>query len=311
MKWSGSQRPANPTRTLAVIVAAGLTIFAIAGCHHKSVEDSLAAGDLAMHNTKLADAERDYMQAAAMAPMDPRPHLALGNLYVFEQKPAEAETEYEKALELAPRNAMAHTALGNVFASQSRFDLAEEQYRAAVAIDGVNPSYRIDLARLLHRRGKLGEAESQLRTAIGLNSKSARAHLELGQVLSAEPDRGTEAEAEFAQARTLDPSLFPATTPPGAAATSTAGATGSPAPEAGAAPPTPEAAAPPVKVRELRRKFLLTHDSAVYQTPQTSSTVVAQVHRGKYVNVTGIAGKWLRIRLKSGVVGYIPVKAAE
>jgi tetratricopeptide (TPR) repeat protein len=314
MKWTGNQRPATPKLTIAAAISAGaLAIFALAGCQHKSVDDNLAAGDLAMQNTKLADAESDYQQAVSAAPEDPRPHVALGNLYVFEQKPSQAEAEYMKVLEFDPHNGAAHTALGNVFSGQSQPGLAEEQYRAAVAIDSVNPAYRINLATLLLKQGKLGEAEAHLRTAIGLEGKNARAHLALAKVLSAEPDRGAEAEAEFARVRTLDPSLLPGAAP----APSPGPSAGSPPPSGppmttSAPPPAPApASAPPGKIHELNRKFLLTHDSPVYETPQESANVVAQVHRGKYVKVTGIAGKWLRIEMKNGTVGFVPVTAAE
>jgi tetratricopeptide (TPR) repeat protein len=320
MKWTANQRPATPILTItAMIAAAALTIFTLAGCQHKSVDDTLAAGDLAMQNTKLADAEGDYRQAVSMAPGDPRPHAALGNLYVFEQKPGQAATEYTRALAIDPRNAATHTALGRVYESQSQSGQAEEQFRAAVAIDPVNPAYRVSLATLLQREGKLGEAEAHLRTAIGLDDKNAHAHLALANVLSAEPDRGAEAEAELARVRELDPSLIsgappaPPPTPPAATAepppeepTSPPMTTSAPPP-----PPAPERAEQPLKVRPFDKKFLLTHDSPVYQTPQESANVVAQVHRGKYVKVTGIAGNWLRIQLRTGIIGFIPVTAAE
>ena len=206
MKWTGTAHA--PARALTLIAAA-LMLFAIPGCGHKSVDDSLAAGDLAMQNTKLADAESDYREAAATAPNDPRPHVALGNLYVFEQKPAQAEAEYMKALDFDKRNAPTHTALGNIFVGQSQPGLAEEQYRAAVAIDPTNPTYRINIGILLQKIGRTGEAEAQLRTAVGLDPKNAHAHLALAKVISGEPDRQAEAEAEFAQVRTLDPTLMP------------------------------------------------------------------------------------------------------
>ncbi len=309
MKWTAKQRPATPKLSLAAAITAGaLVIFTLAGCTHKSVDDTLAAGDLAMQNTKLADAESDYQQAAAMAPNDPRPHVALGNLYIFEQKPAQAETEYLKVLDLDPHNGPAHAALGNVYESQSAGGLAEEQFRAAVAIDPLNPAYRINLATLLQKQGKLGEAEAHLRTAIGLDGKNARAHLALAKVLSAEPDRGAEADAEFARVRALDPSLLPSAAP--ATPSPAAAAPPEAPPMTAPAPPPPEAGALP-KIRDVNRKFLLTHNSPVYETPQETANVVAQVHRGKYVRVTGISGTWLRIQLKSGTVGFIPVTAAE
>jgi len=308
MKWTAKQRPVTPILSIAAaLTAAALTIFMLAGCAHKSVDDTLAAGDLAMQNTKLADAESDYQQAASMAPTDPRPHIALGNLYVFEQKPAQAETEYLKVLDLDPHNGAAHTALGNVYDSQSATGLAEEQFRAAVAIDSVSPAYRINLAALLQKEGKLGEAEAHLRTAIGLAGKNARAHLALAKVLSAETDRGAEAAAEFARVRALDPSLLPGAAP----AAPAPAAAGSPGASPMTTPAPPAAAGAPPRMRDINRKFLLTHDSPVYETPQDSANVVAQVHRGKYVRVTGISGTWLRIQLKNGTVGFISVTAAE
>lgn len=308
MKWTGNQRPA-PSKLTIAITAAAFATFGMAGCSHKSVEDDLAAGDAAMQHTKLADAESDYQHAVSLAPNDPRPHLALGNLYVFEQKPSQAEAEYTRALELDPHHGPAHTALGNVFAGQSKPGLAEEQYRAAVAIESVNPNYRINLATFLLKQGKLGEAEAHLRTAIGLDGKNARAHLALAQVLSAEPDRGPEAEAEFARVRALDPSLLPGAPPEPPTGAPPPAVLPPPGPPMTTSAPAPETA--PGKLRELNRKFLLTHDSPVYQSPRETANVVAQVHRGRYVRVTGITGKWLRIQMKNGIVGFVPVTAAE
>lgn len=306
MKWTGNERAFARTLTIAAAITAGaLMLLTVAGCQHKSVDDSLTAGDLAMQNTKLADAESDYREAASIAPDDSRPHVALGNLYVFEQKPSQAEAEYLKALEFDKRNAPTHTALGNIFAAQSQPGLAEEHYRAAVAIDPANAAYRINLGVLLQKQGKTGEAEAQLRTAIGLEPKNAHAHLALANVLSGEPDRSAEAESEFAQVRTLDPSLMPVAPP-----APVAGALPTGPSEATSAPPPPPAGAMP-KLRELNRKFRLTHDSPVYETPQESANVVAQVHRRKFVHVTGIAGNWFRIQMKNGAVGFIPVTAAE
>jgi Flp pilus assembly protein TadD len=312
MKWTGTTRVLARTLTL---VAGALMLFAIPGCGHKSVDDSLAAGDLAMQNTKLADAESDYRQAAATAPDDPRPHVALGNLYVFEQKPAQAEAEYMKALEFDKHNAPTHTALGNIFVGQSQLGLAEEQYRAAVAIDPTNPTYRINIGILLQKLGRTGEAEAQLRTAVGLDPKNAHAHLALAKVISGEPDRQAEAEAEFAQVRTLDPTLMPAAPSapaPEAGASPAApssGATAPPPSEATSAPPP--SAAPMPRIRALDRKFLLTRDSPVYEAPQETATIVARVHRRKFVHVTGITGNWFRIQMKNGTVGFIPLTTAE
>jgi tetratricopeptide (TPR) repeat protein len=314
MKWTGNERPVIPTMTIiAAFMASALTLFAVSGCGHKSIEDSLAAGDLAMQNSKLADAESDYQEAAASAPNDPRPHIALGNLYIFEQKPAQAQTEYLKAIDLDKTDASAHSALGSAFELESEPGLAENQYRAAVALAPGNVAYRLNLGTLLQKLGKMGPAEVELRTAVGLEPKNAHAHLALAKLFSAEPDRSADAESEFAQVRILDPSLMPGAPPPPSATEATPEAapsssietTTEPAPT----PAAPAAAIPPI--RPLDRKFLLTHDSPVYETPQETANVVAQVHQRRFVHVTGIAGNWLRIKMKNGTVGFIPVTAAE
>jgi Flp pilus assembly protein TadD len=311
MKWTGNERVLTRTLTIVAAVAtAALTLLILASCGHKSLEDSLAAGDQAMQNNKLADAENNYRDAVAAAPNDPRPHIALGNLYVFEQRPVQAQAEYIKAIELDGADASVHTALGSVFDMQSEPGLAEDQYRAAVALAPANAAYRTNLGMLLQKQGKIGAAEAEFRTAVGLEPKNAHAHLALAKVLSGEPDRATEAESEFAQVRILDPTLMTGALQP---APTAAEASPEASSEAGALPsPTlaaPAAATPPV--RPLDRKFLLAHDSPVYETPQETANVVAQVHRRKFVHVTGIAGSWLRIQMKNGTVGFIPAAAAE
>ena len=76
------------------------------------------------------------------------------------------------------------------------------------------------------------------------------------------------------------------------------------------ATPTP-VATPAPKIKPLNKVFLLTHDSPLYQNPDASSAVLAHVRRRKYVNVIGIEGAWLQVKLKDGTVGLVPVSAAE
>ena len=293
---------------IATALAAGAIFAMVAGCSHKSVDSDLEAGDQAMQNTKLADAETSYQAAAAEAPNDPRPHVALGNLYIFEQKPGPAGLEYMKVLELDPRNAPAHAALGNIYNMQSQPGMAEAQYRAAVVLDPTKTAYRLSLGTILDKVGRHAEAEAEFRTAIGLEPKNAHAHLALANLLNEEPSRQSEAQDEFAQVKSLDPTLLaaaPSATPAGAPA----------APPAAGGPPAVASTAPaaPLKVRDINppRRFELTHDSPVYAAADDGSSVVGQVHRGKFVHITGIGGKWFRVRLRNGTEGFIPVAAAE
>jgi tetratricopeptide (TPR) repeat protein len=275
----------------------------ITGCHPKTAEDDMAAGDRAVQAGKLPEAEADYQSAVSAAPSNPRPHVALGKVYVLEQKNDPAELEFMKALDLDPRNPEAHAALGGIYAAQSRPELAEAQYRAAVAIVPTNTDYRLALGSVLQKEGKLGQAESEFLTAIGLEPKNAHTHLALADLLNAEPGHGTEAQAEYAEVRSLDPSLVPApeATPAIAAATPSPSMPTAPAPVANPAP----------KLRTVNRKFLLTHDSPVHQSADASSPTVAQVHRRRYVHVIGIEGNWLQIKMRNGTIGFIPISAAE
>ncbi|MGH7917151.1 MAG: SH3 domain-containing protein [Candidatus Binataceae bacterium] len=69
------------------------------------------------------------------------------------------------------------------------------------------------------------------------------------------------------------------------------------------------AAAPSVK--PIKKRFLLSKPTAIYSAPDSSSAVLEHVHAGIRVNVTGITGNWLRLKLRTGKTGYIPTKAAE
>jgi Tfp pilus assembly protein PilF len=272
----------------------------IGGCSRRTASDYLAAGEEAMHNTRLAEAEGDYQQAIKMAPSDPRPHLALGNLYIFEHKPAQAQSELIKALELGPRNANTHELLARAYTAQSELGLAEAQGRAAVALEPAKAEYRLSLGATLQSEQKSAAAEAEYRTAVGLEPRNAHAHLALATILSSESNREHEAEAEYAQVKALDPNLSPTTI-----------SLASPSrpvirPAATAGPAEQETA-----IRDTNKRFLLTRDSPVYESMTQGARIVAQVHRRRYVHVTGLGGQWLRIQLRNGTVGFVPAGAAE
>jgi tetratricopeptide (TPR) repeat protein len=294
--WAGAGRDYSRALYLFPLVLAALSIV---GCHRRGASDYLAAGDEAMRNTRLSEAERDYEQAATLDPKNARTHLALGSLYIFEHKPAQAQTELIKALELEPGNAEAHAMLAGVYSTQSQLGLAEAQGRAAVALDPAKAEYRMSLGTTLQTEQKLSGAEAEYRTAVGLEPRNPRSHLALATLLNSEPNRQSEAQAEYAEVKALDPNLLP----------STAATPAAPTANTATASPAPMAPAPPLT--QTNKRFLLTHDSAVYETMSVSSRVVAQVHRRRYVHVTGLGGQWLRVQLRNGTIGFIPVTAAE
>ena len=304
-------KPGGPgfRRGRVLALAAALGVGLVAGCHGKTVNDYLSDGDAAMQKTELPQAEQSYQAAAKAAPGDPRVHVALGNLYVFEQKPMLAQAEFMRVLEIEPNNPAAHSALGGIYESESQMGAAQEQFLAAVALKPADPAYRLQLGTLLTKINRGGWAEIELRTAIGLQPKNAQAHLALANLLNMTPNGKAEADAEYAEVRALDPHLMTAPAP--AAAIPVAPETAPGAETSAVAPPAAGSTAGQHKLKPINRKFKLTHDSAVYQTADSSTSVVGHVHRGHFVHVTGIQGDWLQIRLRNGTVGFIPVAAAE
>jgi len=57
--------------------------------------------------------------------------------------------------------------------------------------------------------------------------------------------------------------------------------------------------------------FTLTHDAPVLDVPNRWGKKVSQVHQGHAVHVVGVALNYIKIRMHSGMEGYIPSSALE
>ena len=200
-----------------------------------------------------------------------------------------------KVLDLDPRTPRPTSRWEAPTATRANSDWLRRSCARPSRLDPARSNYHSALGALLVSEQKPAEAETELRTAIGLDPKNAQAHFQLAELLAAEPNRQAEANTEYEQARALDPKLVPPATP-------------TPTETAAAAGPTP---APSPKLTPLNKVYLLTRDSPVYQNPDATSAVVAHVRRKKYVNVIGIEGAWLQVKMKDGTVGFVPVSAAE
>ena len=145
---------------------------------------------------------------------------------------------------------------------------------------------------------QIDEAIGDYQKAIGLDPNLAAPHAALARLYN------LRASEELARAAAINPAFgspTPALTPAPALAAPVPAVTPTPEPRVQAAP----------KIKTVNKRLLLTHDSSVHNSPDDSSSVVAQVHRHKYVHVIGITGDWLQVKLKTGVVGFIPISAAE
>jgi hypothetical protein len=64
-------------------------------------------------------------------------------------------------------------------------------------------------------------------------------------------------------------------------------------------------------VKPTDKYFKLTADAAVLSNPHQSSVKIAEVHQGHEVHVVGVALDYMKIKMKNGREGYIPVHALE
>jgi hypothetical protein len=65
------------------------------------------------------------------------------------------------------------------------------------------------------------------------------------------------------------------------------------------------------EVEPAHARIKLKEDAWVFTRPTKSSKHVERVHAGKYIEVTGTTRYYLRVKLKSGQEGYLPISAVE
>jgi hypothetical protein len=64
-------------------------------------------------------------------------------------------------------------------------------------------------------------------------------------------------------------------------------------------------------VKPADKVFMLTHDAGVLDKPNRWGKKLAEVHQGHNVHVVGLSLNYMRIRMKSGLEGYVPMTALE
>ena len=64
-------------------------------------------------------------------------------------------------------------------------------------------------------------------------------------------------------------------------------------------------------VNPADKVFILTSDSAVLNAPNHLGKKIAEVHHGHNVHVVGVALSYMKIRMKDGTEGFIPVSSLE
>jgi hypothetical protein len=64
-------------------------------------------------------------------------------------------------------------------------------------------------------------------------------------------------------------------------------------------------------VKPIEKQFILTANSPVYSEPNRWAKHVAQVHKGHNVHVVGITPNYIKVKMKRGLEGFVPIAAVE
>jgi len=64
-------------------------------------------------------------------------------------------------------------------------------------------------------------------------------------------------------------------------------------------------------VKPMDKQFILTADSPVYAEPNRWAKRLAEVHKGHNVHIVGMSLNYIKIKMKSGTEGFVPIAAVE
>ncbi|MEP6900570.1 MAG: tetratricopeptide repeat protein [Actinomycetota bacterium] len=164
-----------------------------------------------------AEAEREYKQAIALNPKEPKANFYLGFVILQNggsERLAEAGKAFEQEIALNPQDSYSYFFLGVVASSLSDHQKAVQALQKAILL---NPKMGQSYLFLGQSQAELGDnlnAEKNLRRAIGLTSDAAkedfqvrRAHFLLGRLLI-KSGRKEEGEKELAKAREIQGQMF-------------------------------------------------------------------------------------------------------
>ena len=122
----------------------------------------LDRGIALLYLQRLPEASEALLQAAKLAPNDPRVWYVLGLLYRSDNQPQRAMEMFTKVLALDPANADSHYFLGTFKLDLRDLTGAVAEFQAALKLDPLHASAQFGYARALQRQGKVEEARAAL-----------------------------------------------------------------------------------------------------------------------------------------------------
>ena len=181
-----------------------------------------------LHKKEYDQAIASFREALQIQPEYPDALDNLGKVLDATGKHAEAMADFDKAIKIAPNNAAAYADRGMALFHEGRYEEAAASYRQAIEHHKDFSEAQNGLGASLLRLGKTDEAIAALRSATASNPKNVDALGNLGAALltANKPEEALpflrnlgmallrlndakSAQAEFAEAHRLDPSLNP------------------------------------------------------------------------------------------------------
>ncbi|MDR3570308.1 MAG: tetratricopeptide repeat protein [Syntrophobacteraceae bacterium] len=130
---------------------------------------------------------KDYRQAIAQRPDDPRPKFNLAVIYQDEGKLREAENLYEELVARAPGFSPAWSNLASIMEKRGLVDRAERMHRRAMKADG-GCAEGCQYGFFLLRQGRKVEAEKVFKKSVGRDPRCANGWFGLGLIAEGNGD---------------------------------------------------------------------------------------------------------------------------
>jgi tetratricopeptide (TPR) repeat protein len=170
----------------------------------KDPEPHLSAGRLYEVQGKFSDAERSYKEALAADASSEDAVVGLANVYMRSQRYPEAEDYLRKVVAQRPNDPVAHVQLGRVLAADQKYDDAVTELQAGLKLAPADDSARRDLADVYLNAGKYAEADALYRTLLSARPNDPELRHQYGQALM-KLKKFAEAEQQFLAALKLKP----------------------------------------------------------------------------------------------------------
>ncbi|HEY0547362.1 MAG TPA: FG-GAP-like repeat-containing protein [Pyrinomonadaceae bacterium] len=147
----------------------------------------------------LAGAQREALNAIAVAPNAPQPHYILGLIAKAQNRMEDAILSFQRVLKLDPQDAGASINLGQLFTQQRKYTEAITAFRAALSSEPYNSTALYNLGTALLRAGQRDEGERVIKSfqelrQLGSGTTIGQNYAEQGRYAEALASSGAEPE---------------------------------------------------------------------------------------------------------------------